>query len=40
MIVDAVHKNPLFNVTFPSAHDAQKAIAKDFEDLSQAGFYN
>ncbi len=40
IVVNAVHANPKFNISYPTDHEAQLEIARGFQTKSAAGFWN
>ena len=37
-VVDAINRNPKFNIEYPKDHDQQRRIAQGFQNVSRAGF--
>ena len=37
-VVQSINSNPDFNISYPSNHEEQRAVAKGFQEVSVAGF--
>jgi hypothetical protein len=40
VVVDAINKHPQFGLRYPSSHEEQQGIAREFRKRSKAGFTN